>query len=206
MKIRNGFVSNSSSSSFILEKSKKYPDAYSLASKMVYYREYEDDEKLAQKTIVAVRKRKLSKLNGEEVQFNCENVSFSSCNYDTYIVDYEDYLIVETCNNHDWDDFYGESISHRDLSEEFKEKFVKKMKDGGYFEDYDEEDEEEFYWDEIYGLNGAFNFYSLEHDKVGKRSKGYRTCDKCEGYIYYMEIDGVDQCPICGDTSQESKY
>lgn len=193
MKQRHGFVSNSSSSSFIIEKSNKYPDAYVLAYDMIPKRGWDNDEELRNKIKVATRKRKLSKLNGEEVKFNSENVSFRSCNYDTFIVDFKGYLFVQTCNNHDWNDFYDLSVGIN-LPNNVKSEILKILKDS---EEYDYG----YILEELYKLDRKFEFYSLETDKIGSRSKKFKYCSKC--FIDFWKIDGEDQCPHCGSKIEE---
>ena len=93
MKIRQGFVSNSSSSSFVIAADKKIKTIFDLACKMIPAREFEDEDDTK-----LIRKIKASKVNPDTP------LMFRSCNYDTYIVKEGDYFVVETCNNHDWHD------------------------------------------------------------------------------------------------------
>jgi len=99
MKIRNGFVSNSSSSSFIISVN-DFPTVRSLAKymlkrKIAEYDDYydEDKEDIFDKTLI----KKLKNIDENQ------NVSFPSCNYDTYIRKVDDCYLVATCNNTDWD-------------------------------------------------------------------------------------------------------
>jgi hypothetical protein len=193
MKQRHGFVSNSSSSSFIIKKSKKYPDSYSLAYDMIPKRNWDNDNELKNKIKLETRKRKISKLNNEKVKFNCENVSFFTCNYDTYIVDFKGYLFVQTCNNHDWEELNDLNIS-TNLPKDIENEIIKILKnndDDKYNYDYEYD-----YLKDLNNLDISFKFYSLETDKIGSRSKKFKYCSKC--YTDFWEINGIDQCPKCG--------
>jgi hypothetical protein len=112
MKIREGFVSNSSSSSFILKKNDVFKDAYELAEKMIPKRGWEEDGQILQKLKLYKRRVKLKSLDEDvEEELNIvPSLYFNSCNYKTYIYDDGEYLYVNTCNNHDWDDFYEHSV------------------------------------------------------------------------------------------------
>jgi len=92
MKTRTGFVSNSSSSSFVLQVGKPFDTALEVAEHMIPQRGWDTDSELVEK----VRQLKAS---GE----NYPAVCFPSCNYDTFIAKMGDLFLVETCHNHDWD-------------------------------------------------------------------------------------------------------
>jgi hypothetical protein len=92
MKTRTGFVSNSSSSSFVLEVGKPFDTVLEVAEHMVPQREWEDDAAL----VAAIQKLRRS---GEKYYAVC----FPSCNYDTFIAKMGNLFLVETCHNHDWD-------------------------------------------------------------------------------------------------------
>lgn len=98
MKIRNGFVSNSSSSSFIISVN-DFPTVRSLAKymlkrKIAEYEYYNDnDNDTFDKNLI----KKLKNIDENQ------NVSFPSCNYDTYIRKVGNCYLVATCNNTDWD-------------------------------------------------------------------------------------------------------
>lgn len=94
MKIRNGFVSNSSSSSFVISLSENNcATVFDLAKKMIRRRDFDDNESLI---------TKLDKLVAEGIDPNT-NISFNSCNYETYIVKEGDLAFINTCNNHDFE-------------------------------------------------------------------------------------------------------
>lgn len=89
MKIRTGFVSNSSSSSFIIYVCDQYPNVFELAKAMIPARAYKNDKQV------------IKKINESKLDKNTP-VFFRSCNYDTSIVRRDDNFYVKTCNNHNW--------------------------------------------------------------------------------------------------------
>jgi len=108
MKIRKGFVSNSSSSSFILDLNSDNPifnTTYDIAKYMIGCRDgYENNNILLNKLEKAIKKNIITKES---------NLYFRSCNYDTYIVREYNYnkIYIATCNNHDFEklnNYYAE--------------------------------------------------------------------------------------------------
>ena len=90
MKSRAGFVSNSSSSSFIVNAE----SAFDIAKTMIPLREdgwEEANEKL------------LELVEDIQEKVDCESLRFRTCNFDTYIAKVGDKFVVETCNNHSLD-------------------------------------------------------------------------------------------------------
>jgi hypothetical protein len=152
MKIRQGFVSNSSSSSFIIKKDGKYKNVFDLAKDMLQIVDYKPQLKRLEK----------SNRNPDT------SVRFYSCNYDTYIKSYGDYMLVNTCNNEDWDSLYDLNV----ILPEF---------DDGYGDSYIDMK------DDI--------FWCLENDVDFKDSKTYCTCKNCN--YEFVNIQGEDQCPRC---------
>ncbi len=90
MKVRSGFVSNSSSSSFVISRN-EYPTVFELAFDMIGARDWPTDDELREKCT------DLATFITEDV-----GVFFKTCNYDTYIFKHNDEYFVTTCNNHDW--------------------------------------------------------------------------------------------------------
>ncbi len=98
MKIRSGFVSNSSSSSFIVKVGAPFDTALAIAKYMIPAREWENDSDLVKKVETL-----------EKIGANPTAVSFKSCNYDTFIAKIEDYFLIETSHHGDWD-LHGFSV------------------------------------------------------------------------------------------------
>lgn len=181
MKIRNGFVSNSSSSSFIISRT-EYPKSLHLAKHMIEIRDAEgwgpngDLKKIEQ----ALNKKHLD----HDVP-----VTFASCNYDTYITPKQDRYLVSTCNNTNWEEVRG-------------------VLDGGGGHDdgdyYEEESKTEFWyvgqgiigrpltWDELDALQ-----------KQGKIKDSY--CNKEGHYRHFIEYKGVIVCPTCWKLANPGK-
>jgi hypothetical protein len=95
MKTRTGFVSNSSSSSFVIGigVGKPFTTALDVAEHMIPFREWDGDQDLLNK-IAKLKQGRAKALNA---------VCFKSCNYDTFIVKMGNIFLVETCHNHKWD-------------------------------------------------------------------------------------------------------
>jgi hypothetical protein len=89
MKIKNGFISNSSAASFVVSKD-VYPVIWDVALAMIPLRNW---GKLDESLIVDIKKYKHEKLV-------TKGILFSSCNFDTYIHDVHSEYWVATCNNH----------------------------------------------------------------------------------------------------------
>ena len=114
MKVRNGFVSNSSSTSFIIDST----NVFNVAKDMLDIIKQEwldwDDNKVTK----AKTKKQFSKYYDNIAKLKsilpegCDGIMMPSCNYDTYIVldKDENRCLVATCNNHHWDDLHYTSI------------------------------------------------------------------------------------------------
>jgi len=122
MKIRNGFVSNSSSSSFVVRTS-DYKDVKSLAIAMMKIRNesWADEEETAELTrkhtetqdpkLLKEIEENLGYIIGYEKELRDlinltidpdTPITFKTTNYDTYIMKLDNFLLVSTCNNHSW--------------------------------------------------------------------------------------------------------
>ena len=109
MKIRTGFVSNSSSSSFAIDVN-SYRNTKDLALTMIKIRD-EDWNNYEDKPIG--HESEEYKLLYKTKKLPCDNITFQTTNYDTYIVKHHKVYLVDTCNNTDWssleiEDAYGE--------------------------------------------------------------------------------------------------
>lgn len=98
MKKRNGFVSNSSSSSFIIDGSFRTSEVAEEMVKIIDREEFETFHQHCRWTLPA-----LSWLQDHPGYDNGIVIPWS-CNYDTWIARSKDgrYILIDTCHNHDW--------------------------------------------------------------------------------------------------------
>jgi len=194
MKIRNGFVSNSSSSSFILKFDETYPDTISIAESMLKnkYNEYsvEDYEewwKPEQKRAF----KNLKILKKEDDKYI--PIYFNSCNYNTYIVPLtNNYVFISTCNNTQWD---IESIGH--IVTEIPNEVLEKYPNSEYYslhEVYITTDEKNQYG-EYKNIIYNHSFYLIEHGIELQKPSEYKICDKCYNDIWVY--DNKEFCIKC---------
>jgi len=92
MKIRSGFVSNSSSSSFIVKVGEPFDTALEIAKHMISKRGWETDAELLAKAEILEKQGK-----------NLDAVTFRTCNYDTFISKIDGYFLIETSHHGDWE-------------------------------------------------------------------------------------------------------
>lgn len=213
MKIRSNFVSNSSSSSFILNATGQTSSIRKVARMMIktiiknsyeeetdYYENAnlndvdnflkERDEWLDRKERDLKEKNEwLERL--EELDEN-QPVFFPSCNYDTWIVKVADNILISTCNNENW-----ELPERVHLSNEAKAELLK-IADG----DPEKEERVEGIINEptdFYGLYILFdNFYALPYKIIGTEHPNWDvrcTKHKWEG-MWITKNRGL-VCPIC---------
>lgn len=88
MKTRSGFVSNSSSTSFIVSR-KHFRNIWDLAWQMVALRHWDSDEELIDKLMM--------KMCADDPEVD---ITFSTCNFDTFIHIEGENFWISTCNNH----------------------------------------------------------------------------------------------------------
>jgi len=180
MKIRNGFVSNSSSSSFVVAQSPECKTVFDVARTMIPARGWTNDKVLI---------NKLNQLENGPLKMNPDTpILFNSCNFETYIFKVDDIIFVETCNNHDWDNYIdcfwgGDNKLIMDVFNQY----------------VDEDYKDDFYpFQLMHKLD--IEFYFLELDLRVKYIRDYREreyCSKPDHYSEFYVIDGKKRCPYC---------
>jgi hypothetical protein len=161
MKIRTGFVSNSSSSSFIIMAEGNFSTVRSVAEYIIN-----------EQTQFSEDNRKLEILNNLDPD---TPVYFSTWEDDTYIHKIDDKIIVQTSQNLDLKYLRERCISANDLTEEFYKQFNYK----------DEEYENEYIYDNprdfsgyYHNLNDFVNLNQGNGKLVGSHTYIY-DCPKC---------------------------
>ena len=113
MKIRDGFVSNSSSASFVLKivpagaarEIGSAASVFDVAKRMVkerdkWNREWDREDGVKRKRSDLLKKIEKAEKDGMDPN---TPIMFQSCNYDSYLMRVEDYVVVSTCNNVQWE-------------------------------------------------------------------------------------------------------
>lgn len=174
MKIRKGFVSNSSSSSFVIAASDKVKTVFDLAKQMIEIRDWEEED---DKDIDKVNSLVSAGVDPDHP------LSFRTCNYDTFIipteVDGKKYFVVSTCNNHD---FY--EMSDISYSSSLKEKITGQKSYNPDLIDF-VEDNHDFIW--------------LDNGLLGRPTNDDKsTCSVQHHYDNWVQPDGSVVCVRCG--------
>ena len=109
MKIRNGFVSNSSSSSFVLRIGAEYKNVFDVAKRMAKERDGWNAQWDREDGVDRKREDLVKKIVEAEKAGMDPNTPtmFKSCNYDTHLMRVETShgacVVISTCNNVSWD-------------------------------------------------------------------------------------------------------
>lgn len=137
MKIRAGFVSNSSSSSFILTKNVRFATIWDVALAMILCRDSGDGTWLLDnfRDVQEIMKRKSQ-------NDQCTRLTFRTVNFDTFILDTGTHYWIATSNNH-----YGFQLMFAGYQDyKLKQSDYKGLPVGDYVELYMEKDYE---WEEL---------------------------------------------------------
>ncbi len=159
MKIRSGFVSNSSSSSFIIISDEMFPNVRSVAEYII--NTADDDHNILYK-------------NKKDILYKLEldaPVYFNTFGDDTYIHKIEDKIIIQTSQNLDLYHISDRCISSNQLSNDFFEQF-----------NYTNEYKEEYIFDSPRDFHGFYHnlndFINLDNGN-GKLIGSHTYIDKC---------------------------
>jgi hypothetical protein len=168
MKTRSGFVSNSSSSSFVIPLDNElFQTVADIALYMIPKRGWEDDEKT------------MKRINGQlSLRMDPNHpIAFNSCNYDTFIVKKDDGFYIATCNNHDWDFDVGGMPQNDELEHFILHQMPYERK----------------YYNASFGIT-AWLYNQVDRD--GYHCKEW--CKECRHTELWVEENGAPYCPVCG--------
>lgn len=171
MKIRKGFVGNCSSSSFVVERD-AYPNVFALAKHMLAIRNNDGDWDT--KEVDKINLAELADLDRDTP------VTFSTCNYDTFITPTNNGYYVSTCNNTSWEEIRGQ-----------------RENGGGHDEgDYYDLERSTKYWHVAEGLIGTpISYDEAAALKQAGKLPGTHCPTHCQGYVRLL--DGELVCPEC---------
>lgn len=220
MKTRIGFVSNSSSTSFVLTTC-VYPTVRDLAINMMRTRnsdwdEYDDDEvaemvikhtetqddKLFNEIEEMVENRsedqkELEFMKNSDIDKNTPT-AFKTTNYDTYIFKSGNYLFVSTCNNHYYNlnnviPIFGDGENDAKI-EDFRDIYNE------FDKNFDSEkfDVRDLVEDLEFSLKYVTEFWWPKINKKFRILRDYKKCpNECGAYGGLVLCDGKLLCPNC---------
>ena len=210
MKIRTGFVSNSSSSNFIVSGN-DYKTTFDLAIDMLKIRDR--DSELTPEEMIKWKKE-IKQINYAKDHGRDPNssISFPSCNYDTYIKKVCGHYIVTTCNNHPFkQELKGTILPTKKVMEWLKEKDYIREDDSPHLPFTEMIDSwkfqcNEIFWFPKYDLEMSNFDHFAEENKTKKGNiewfcgKDSHFCDKG-----VLASTGETICPACYIKEQEDK-
>jgi hypothetical protein len=182
MKTRKGFVSNSSSSSFILNLDIDAVARNMLSTVIEEFSDWDREESASKRRegreLYKTWRENLEKgLRKRKVKNGEIGLTFPSCNEDTYIVKKNNQCYVATCNNHMWDDI---------------------ILDGGT--QYGEDNET------VYSVTKRYNYFNIRNCKIHSCEKFWDDfkgeqlhCRHCtyQPYSYVIDLKGKILCGTC---------
>jgi hypothetical protein len=177
MKIRNGFISNSSSSSFVID-GKHFPNCFALAKHMVNHM-YSPDKQLKQKLLAS-----------EKYMDPNVSIFFHSLNENTYILKDKklNVYLVETCHNEDFQlgqfsaELPQEAIDY--LKSEYKTEIL--------CEFYCSDVVTGWFWYPEYGVEAKLCYDSDDPD-----DRLPLSCEVCDSYMVQLKKDNSICCLEC---------
>lgn len=165
MKVRNSFVSNSSSSSFVFNEDNEYKTTLDIAKAMVPLRDWDNDEELIQK---------LMDMGDYDLP-----IAFRSCNYDTYIAREGKTFYIFTCNNHQFYDI----LPHDYYEEDWKLEMDIRENNYFYWPEYNIETRAISY-DEIIANGGLKSYCDKCYMTFQRNKEGIIICPKCKKTLH----------------------
>lgn len=217
MKSRNGFVSNSSTSSFIIPNDTVKDIALSMAdtiTESAYDYMISENEKGTSNLLVTLyakknfvhkkecrsRLKKFLELEKSKIESGQIGIMMQSCNFDTWIARKDNSIYVSTCNNYEWNISGNFNVEWNDESREL----ITKVHHNGIF---------------FYNLDSG-NYHTVPIRSYGyellsddsKKMIGYSVdlsppknqicpseniCHKTKMYDYVVDINGNKLCGWC---------
>lgn len=181
-----GFVSNSSSSSFIASAK---IDVIAKSMLKTIIKEFSSDwgQKATKKELKEYKKwqdnLKIA-LKNKDVKTGKIGIVMPSCNYDTYIIFKDDMVYISTCNNHSWNTDEW-NVSHNGDGEDMGTEDVpcKIIKDKDFFNVRNKL------------IHSRENYFDM--NDVSMNSCPNPKCDKTSGIYSYVVVDGKMVCASC---------
>jgi len=203
MKMRFGFVSNSSSQSFLIDM-KAYPTVFDLALHMLEIRndDYKDyDEKNKERFFSEeVHCSEERRIITSERDRNT-SVSFSSCNFDTEITCVGNAFFVATCNNHPFHvhlngrlNLYDATLNCDWLKETFKDEDIEGIEQDLEYEIEKRFQQRPFWWPRYDLVLKIIDYEDKRHDQFKCRDQGHWMSPYI---IAEGQYTGKIVCPHC---------
>lgn len=192
MKKRIGFVSNSSSSSFIIDIN-SYSNVFDIAKHMLTIRNESDCFK------DKIKYNELEIINKTEIDPNTP-IAFQTINYDTYITRCESIYVIATCNNHPFYELNGTCSPYERATKEIIDLLKLQNEDIIHYNYILETIEYRLETIE-YRLQYSLYFWWIKHNIFGKRAKQEeaRKLDCKEHYWNILKLANNEYfCTECG--------
>jgi hypothetical protein len=183
MKIRTGYVSNSSSASFIL-KPDAYPDVFAIAEHMIGKRKWGTDASDIHK-VQQARKR-----------FDPNHpISFDTCNYRTYIAKFDNYVIY-TCND---SEFHLAGKTNQPSPELIRELLALPEVNDVMLEDFERDCNPVTIWKALnYNLDKVHYFWYVDYGIVAKAVWQRKQICQRHSYVDPLLLESGELiCPYC---------
>jgi len=183
VKVRTGFVSNSSSSSFVLETKNDHRTTWDVAKVMLQQRtadaiEWWGEENEFSKLVVEQRIREIDNLNLPiDTPF-----TMHSTNYETYIFKYDGKILIDTCNNEHWNySDFGEHVEYNSVEQ-------RKYHDG---------DSLTIKYDDVFFFHMDYLIVA-RNANWSKEEEYKKSHSNCVNHYAHLQLpDGTVICPDC---------
>lgn len=179
MKTRTGFISNSSSSSFVIRGSEVYPSIAEVAKAMIHIRDEDWDWK---SNAIKVLHKYVKLIPLKDV-----GLYFKSTNYDTFIYEIDGYYFIKTCNNNNFiriftgADFVAIDYNNEQLWEKLNELGIEDIQYIEY-------------------VTPKMNFINLDSNFIGREICHEYFCEEhkwVETWLKKIKDEYILWCPSC---------